>query len=537
VNTHNVVVPALLAIVIAVACANAQTPQDPAGVPPPPPRAGDVVLGADFESATFRDAWSKSPMAQWVEVAGHGHCLQVTVPAEQAAGGNMIRLPLDLTNYRGCQLVFACLAKAQDVTKPPASYLGVKFMCHYVSPAEGPFWRNQDNVYGTFDWQKLTFGVPVAGDVTTGEIDLGLQDSSGTVWFDDIRITVLKPAPPARPKPPVNPPPAFKGHNLPRLRGVMSPNQFRDEDLRVLGEQWRANVIRWQMTRNWGRAGTDRDLVEYDKWLNAKLDELDKVLEACRRYGLRVVVDMHSPPGGRFPDSDLAIFHEKLYQDHWIELWRQIARRYKGNPVVWGYDLVNEPVQNRPPTEQGVGDYLAGQERCAQAIRAIDPDMPIFIECDRWDSASGYRDLQPINVPHVIYQVHMYEPGGFTHQGVYVKPPQPVTYPGVIDGVPWDKERMRRALAPVREFQLAYNAHIYCGEFSAIRWAPGAARYLSDCVDLFEEYGWDWTYHAYREWDGWSLEHGPDKDDHNPTAQPCDRMQLILGWFGKNEKP
>ena len=42
---------------------------------------------------------------------------------------------------------------------------------------------------------------------------------------------------------------------------------------------------------------------------------------------------------------------------------------------------------------------------------------------------------------------------------------------------------------------------------SAIAWAPGADQYLRDCISLFEEYGWDWTYHAFREWGPWSVEH------------------------------
>ena len=45
------------------------------------------------------------------------------------------------------------------------------------------------------------------------------------------------------------------------------------------------------------------------------------------------------------------------------------------------------------------------------------------------------------------------------------------------------------------------------GEFSVAVWAPGGAAYLDDLVSIFEEYGWDWTYHAFREWEGWSLEH------------------------------
>ena len=305
--------------------------------------------------------------------------------------------------------------------------------------------------------------------------------------------------------------------------------------MRVLGTEWKANVIRWQLTRNWGRAGTDRDLAEYDRWLSGRLDELDRALDACRRYGIKVVVDMHSPPGGRYPNNDLAIFNEAPYQDHWVAVWERIARRYKGHAGIWGYDLVNEPVQNAAPPA-GVVDFFGAQVRAAKAIRAIDADVPVFIEAAEWDSPSGYKDMEPVAISNVIYQVHMYIPGSFTHQGVHGKW-TPTAYPGKIGGADWGKPQLRMSLEPVRDFQLAYNVHIYVGEFSAIRWAPGAAGYLRDCIDVFEEYGWDWTFHAYREWDGWSVEHGSDPQDHEPAKATTDRKQLLLEWFGKNVQP
>jgi hypothetical protein len=48
------------------------------------------------------------------------------------------------------------------------------------------------------------------------------------------------------------------------------------------------------------------------------------------------------------------------------------------------------------------------------------------------------------------------------------------------------------------------------GEFSAIAWAEGADRYLQDCMELFDEYGWDWCYHAFNEWRGWNVEYAGD---------------------------
>jgi hypothetical protein len=497
------------------------------------PQRGDVAFQTSFETTEERAAWSTAGFATYVPGRDGTTALRVRVAPEDAKGGHMVALPLDVAPYRGCKLLFECMAKAEGATKPPAEYLGVKFMLHYESESSGPLWKNENDVHGTFDWRKLQFSVRVAPDAKNASLSLGLQDSSGSAWFDDLRVTVLQ-GPVVRPLPPANPPPAYRGHDLPRLRGVMSPTTFRDEDLRVLGQEWKANLIRWQLVRNWGKSGTDRDLAEYDRWIGGKLDELDRVLEAAGRYGVNVVIDIHSPPGGRHANNDLAMLHEPEYLAHWISVWERIALRYKGNKAVWAYDLINEPVLAIPA--EGKPDEIEAQVQCARSIRVIDADVPILIAGKDWSSPDGFREVMPVDVPNVVYQVHMYVPGQFTHQGVN-RDWQPVTYPGKCDGVEWNKERLRGVLQPVREFQLAHNVHIYVGEFSAVRWAPGAVAYLRDCIELFEEYGWDWSYHAYREWDGWSVEHGADPDDHKPVIEPTDRRQLLLEWFGRNRVP
>ncbi len=47
---------------------------------------------------------------------------------------------------------------------------------------------------------------------------------------------------------------------------------------------------------------------------------------------------------------------------------------------------------------------------------------------------------------------------------------------------------------------------------------------------------WDWTYHAYREWDGWSVEHGSDPEIHQKVDDSTDRKDLLLRWFARNKK-
>ncbi len=498
------------------------------------PKKGDIVFKSNFEDQASRDKWSKAPYASWVnEGKDGGMALKISAPSSDKPGHFKISLPIDLKPYEGMKLWFKCQAKAKDVTKPAQSWNGVKWMLHYKADGRD-FYQNQGNVYGSFDWKEISFNQFIEPGAQGGELVLGLEACSGEVWFDDLEIMVTKGKAPARPAPMANPPAAYRGHDLPRLRGAMSPNQFKEEDFLVFANEWNANLVRWQMTRRWGQANTDTDLAEYDKWIQSEMDDIDKLLACALKLRFKVVIDLHSPPGGRYEDKSMRMFYEKAYNDHFVAVWQRFAERYNGHPAVWGYDLVNEPVEGRPAPE-GM-DYLSTQVRAAKAIRAIDPKTAIIVESLDWDSPRAYAEMTPIDVSNVVYQVHMYEPGQFTHQGVHSNP-SGVVYPGEIGKVKYDKEKLRSILKPVRDFQLAYNVHIYGGEFSAARWAPGAASYLADCISLFEEYGWDWSYHAFREWDGWSVEHGSDPSDHKPTAAPTDRKQVLLDWFKKNQKP
>lgn len=137
---------------------------------------------------------------------------------------------------------------------------------------------------------------------------------------------------------------------------------------------------------------------------------------------------------------------------------------------------------------------------------------------------------------NVIYQVHMYLPNRYTHQLLFPVFGELLKYPGMIGKEKWDKKMIRKHLKPVRDFQLRHNARIYVGEFSAVAWAPGAADYLRDCIEVFEEYGWDWTYHAFREdWGGWSVEHEATKpSDLKPAKEDTLRKKVLLEYFRRN---
>ncbi len=456
--------------------------------------------------------------------------LEVTVPPTGAAGQNVATRSIDLKPWRGKTLVLSFELKAEGVTKPPQPWNGIKVMFHYKTRT-AEVWRNPRGLYGTFDWRTEMTAVEVPADAETGELMIGLQDSAGTLLVRRIRIQAYSGEDRF---PPLPLPEGFQAEYTSRvtatpvLRGVMGPNSYQPEDLEELA-RWGANLIRWQIKRNWGAVNTERDLAEYLDWFHGKLNELDLVLEHARKLGIKVVIDLHTPPGGRKADNNMAMFYEPVYAEAFLKMWEEMATRYKDKPAVWAYDLVNEPNQTLPASS----DYLHLQYEAAKRIRAIDPETPIIVESNDWAAPGAFRYLSPLPLPNIIYQAHMYLPHAYTHQSVEKAEPR-LPYPGRINGREWNKETLRSELEPVREFQRKYGARIYLGEFSAARWAPGVAHYLEDCIELFEEYGWDWSYHSFREWHGWSVEHSTDQNNLERANSDTDRKILLLKYFGRN---
>ncbi len=497
--------------------------------------AGKVVFHADFDSSDALAPWGSAPRGVSLGVGRSGTGLMITRSAAEGPGTVVVSTSLPVDSLLGCQVRCEAQVRADAVAEPPKPWNGIKVMLHTDSPSEGKRWDQQQNVHGTFDWRTVRFTVWVPPDATLARLILGLEDTRGRVWFDEVKVTVLK-DPRDVSVVPARTGPVFKGHDQPRLRGAMVQPDISAESLRVLGSDWKANVLRWQLIR-YVASGKETTLGEYDIWLENELAKLDRALPLCAAQGVKVVVDLHSPPGGMrtqsgYIGSDGGLFTNSAAQAKFVAVWQHMARRYRDNPSVWGYDLANEPVEEGDPGE-GCDNWQALATRAAKAIRAIDSRHAIIVEPAPWGGPAAIRNLDPLPVEGVVYSVHMYVPHEFTHQGVQGQGDS-VTYPGMIAGRAFDKSALRRTLQPVIDFQARHRVHVFVGEFSAIRWAPGATDYLRDCIALFEENSWDWTYHAFREYQGWSVEYGEKREDLQPAVATTDRQRLLLEWFGRN---
>lgn len=491
----------------------------------------EVSYQNSFNSESERNEFSSNQYAIF-EAGNGGTVLKFEVPSK---GVESVMKDIDLSPYRGLKVKFSCSSKAQNISTPAQTYNGVKFMLNYESTEEGMKYHNPSNLFGTWDWKEISFTVTIANDANMGKIILGLQDSTGEAWFDDLRITVMSYTP-IEP----NQPPMYKGHSLERLRGMMSPSILNivEEDIRFLVEEWNANLIRLQIVRNWGVSGSDRNRTEYKEWIHKQLDHIDTVLTWCKKYGIYANIDLHTPPGGRDTidgkSSIMVMYYESEYADDFIEIWKEIATRYKDNPVVWSYDILNEPLSG----EYNCLDLI---ERAAKEVRKIDQSTAIIIPGCEWDVPSAFDAGKMYafeDISNLIYTVHMYNPHSYTHQGVGTYP-KDKHYPGSIDGKYWDISALNETLAQVKQFSLYYNLHVYVGEFSVTRWSSGGGDYLKDVLQVMEDYDFDYSYHAFREWSGWSLEHSnvESETEKQSNTTTNDRKEAMLYWLAKNELP
>ena len=135
---------------------------------------------------------------------------------------------------------------------------------------------------------------------------------------------------------------------------------------------------------------------------------LDRALALAKERKLYVILDMHGAyerQSGEHHTGEAGIdrfFKSPAAILKTAELWAKIAKRYRANTELVGYDLLNEP--------SGVGDsetLYKGLDRLFKAIRAVDSQHIIIVE-------DGYKGMQSLPDPtqfgwkNVVYSTHHY---------------------------------------------------------------------------------------------------------------------------------
>jgi len=141
---------------------------------------------------------------------------------------------------------------------------------------------------------------------------------------------------------------------------------------------------------------------------------LDDVIGWCREFGIYVILDMHDAPGGQTGDNiDDSygypwLFESEKSQQLFCDIWKKIAQYYRNEPVILGYDLINEPIA---PYFENIDELNARLEplhkRVTAVIREVDPNHIIMFGAPQWNgnfkpfSDSVFDD-------NIMYTCHRY---------------------------------------------------------------------------------------------------------------------------------
>ncbi len=145
---------------------------------------------------------------------------------------------------------------------------------------------------------------------------------------------------------------------------------------------------------------------------NRGFELLDRVIKWCKEENLPVILDMHCAPGGQsgdnIDDSDgyPFLFENEESQNLTIKIWKNIASHYKNEPVIIGYDLLNEPIAHYFDTKKLNPHLEPLYKKITAAVRQVDKKHLIFLGGAQWNS-----NFKVFNTPFdskLVYSFHKY---------------------------------------------------------------------------------------------------------------------------------
>ncbi|SDR87160.1 cellulase family glycosylhydrolase [Christiangramia echinicola] len=198
-------------------------------------------------------------------------------------------------------------------------------------------------------------------------------------------------------------------------------NFMQKQDVDSL-KKWGFNSIRLPMHYNLFTLPVE-DEPEKGKntWLEEGFKLTDQLVSWCRDNEIYLILDMHATPGGQGHDvnisdrdpSKASLWESKDNREKLTALWVKLAERYKDEPVIGAYDLINEPNwtfeegKNKNGTEDSqnvlLWDY---QKKLTEAIREIDNNHIIIIEGNGW--GNNYNGLIDLWDDNLVMSFHKY---------------------------------------------------------------------------------------------------------------------------------
>lgn len=225
-------------------------------------------------------------------------------------------------------------------------------------------------------------------------------------------------------------------------------------------------------------------------------------------------------------------------QDRFAAMWSHVADRFHAHPAVIGYDLLNEPTPGSAAPEIfgtliGAFAHVTGQDPEALFADFSDPEAK-FAQLSRLDEEAVHREIGDMMHPMVAAfetdvvapfmarvrdAVRAKDPSGlilrehdyFANLGIPSgQPPladenwvySPHGYDLTVDTEAISLSSNTRAgtiFARHRETAQRLGTPVVVGEWGALSLGPGIAYHGTFLQDLFDSFGWSWTYWVWEE--------------------------------------
>ncbi len=163
-------------------------------------------------------------------------------------------------------------------------------------------------------------------------------------------------------------------------------------------DNWNVNLIRLNFDQDRKadllnhKTGQLVVVPEYMKPYQLNLTRLDKILALCKKYKIYMIICAAKIVGRDKKDVAEATssgVNSVSYEKHLLDFWKYIAMKYKDNPMLIGYDLLNEP---HTKDEMKYWQKRTVPE-LVKVIRAIDRATTLVIEPGPWGLPGGFSNF------------------------------------------------------------------------------------------------------------------------------------------------
>ncbi|HEX5155567.1 MAG TPA: cellulase family glycosylhydrolase [Parafilimonas sp.] len=243
-------------------------------------------------------------------------------------------------------------------------------------------------------------------------------------------------------------------------------------------------------------------------WLKKGFQLTDSLLSWCKVNHMYLILDLHAAPGGQGNDLNIAdrdstkpsLWQSEANKTKTIELWRTLAERYKDEPNIAAYDILNEPNRGFDDT---LNDKHGQKETHNQplkelyvnitnAIRSVDKKHIIIIEGNAW--GNNYKGILPTWDNNMVLSFHKY----------------------------WNSNDIQ-SIQYILDTRNQYNVPVWLGETG-----ENSNTWFTDAVHLFESnnIGWSW----------WPLKK-PGNNNPLQIKMNHNYQHLADYWNGKDAEP